>query len=52
MLFVLHDAGDALHALHHLGIGGPHQLGDEAGELVEERLLARRSGGRCAWRGA
>ena len=39
MLFVLHDAGHALHAFHQLGIGGPHQLGDEAGQLVKIRIL-------------
>ena len=40
MLFVLHHAGDALDALHHLGISVAHQFGDEAGELIEIRLRA------------
>jgi hypothetical protein len=39
VLLVLHDARHALHALHQFGIRGLHPLGDEAGELVEERLV-------------
>ena len=39
MLFVLHDAGHALHGFHQFRIGGAHQLGDEAGQLVEIRIL-------------
>ena len=39
MLFVLHDARDALDALHHFGIGGLHQLGDEPGQLVKIWIL-------------
>ena len=39
MLFVLHDASDALNGFHHLGIAGAHQLGDEAGEFVEIWIL-------------
>ena len=38
MLFVLHDARDALDAFHHLGIGVAHVLGDEAGELIQIRI--------------
>ena len=39
MLFVLDHARHALHALHHFRIGPLHQLGDEAGQLVEERIF-------------
>ncbi len=39
MLLVLDDAGDALHALEQLGVGRLHEVGDEAGQLIEERVL-------------
>ena len=39
VLLVLHHAGHALHALHQLGIRRTHQVGHEAGELVQHRLL-------------
>ena len=40
MLFVLDHARDALDTLQHLRITGLHQLGDEAGEFVQVRILA------------
>ena len=39
VLFVLDHAGDAGHALHHLGIGGLHELGNEAGHPIKESVL-------------
>ena len=39
MLLVFHHARHALHALHHLGVGALHQLGHEAGQLIQERVF-------------